>query len=75
MAQVRKRNRVLTVSKEALPSFLERGYDQVDEKGRIIKRATGGRLVPLKEYNQLLEENERLKQELQASKKTKKATK
>lgn len=71
MAQVRKRNRVLTVSKEALPSFLERGYDQVDENGKIIKRATGGRLVPLKEHNQALEEIERLKKELQAAKKPK----
>lgn len=71
MAQVRKKNRVLTVSDEALPGFLEQGYDQVDDKGNVIKRATGGRLVPLKEYNQALEEIDRLKKELQAAKKSK----
>lgn len=59
----------MTVSKEALPSFLERGYDQVDEKGKVIKRATGGRMVSLKEYNQALERIEELEKELKEAKK------
>ena len=61
MAKVKKLNRVLTVSDEAVDSYLKRGYDQIDDAGKIIKRATGGRMVPISEYNKLLEENEKLK--------------
>ena len=76
MAQVKKKNRVLTVSAEEVPRFLKRGYDQVDEKGKVIQRATGGRMVPLHEHNKALQEIERLKKELQTAKKPKpKATK
>lgn len=63
MAKVKKLNRVLTVSDEAVESYLKRGYDQVDDKGKIIKHATGGRMIPIVEYNKLLEEVEKLKAE------------
>lgn len=64
MAKVKKLNRVLTVSDEAVDSYLKRGYDQIDDAGKIIKRATGGRFIPISEYNKLLEENEKLKAEI-----------
>lgn len=31
MAKVKKLNRVLTVSDEAVDSYLKRGYDQIDD--------------------------------------------
>lgn len=64
MAYVKKANRVLTVSKEAVSSYLKDGYDEIDEKGEVIKRATGGKTVSLAEYNKALEENETLKSEI-----------
>lgn len=64
MAKVKKLNRVLTVSDEAVDAYLKRGYDQIDDKGKIIKHATGGRFIPIAEYNKLLEEVEKLKAEI-----------
>ncbi|GER73433.1 hypothetical protein [Weizmannia acidilactici] len=53
--KVRKGNRVLNVPDTRLDRFLQQGYDQIDEAGNIIKRATGGRMVSLAEYNKLLD--------------------
>lgn len=63
MAKVKKLNRVLTVGDEAVDFYLKQGYDQIDETGKIIKHATGGRMVTIGEYNKLLAENEKLKKE------------
>lgn len=60
MAKVRKNNRVITVDDNRVDSYLLRGYDQVDDKGSIIKYATGGKTVTIAEYNKLREEIERL---------------
>lgn len=61
MAKVKKSNRVLTVNDNAVETYLARGYDQVDDKGKIIRRATGGRTVPLTEHNKVLDQLEELK--------------
>ncbi|MGN7311460.1 hypothetical protein ACTHQ4_10180 [Alkalicoccobacillus gibsonii] len=67
-----KGNRLLTVSEDRLNAFLQQGYDQVDLKGEVVKRATGGKNVSVGEYNKLLgklenaqgsEELEKLKEE------------
>lgn len=55
MAKVKKRNRVLTVNDQSVASYLKEGYDQVDDKGKILKPATGGKSVTLKEYNAALQ--------------------
>lgn len=61
MAIVQKENRQLTVQDDIVASYLAEGYDQIDTEGNIVKRATGGRLVPLAEFNKVIEENEKLK--------------
>lgn len=71
MARVKKENRILTVEETEVQSFLNRGYDEVDEKGKVIRRATGGRMVSLAKYNQALEEIEKLKKELAKKSKAK----
>lgn len=59
--KMKKKNRILDVESSRAASFLMQGYDQIDENGEIVKRATGGRSVSLAEYNKTLEELEALK--------------
>jgi uncharacterized small protein (DUF1192 family) len=54
MAIVRKENRQLTVQDDVVESYLTEGYDQIDLEGNIVKRATGGRMVSLAEFNKVL---------------------
>jgi len=63
MPKVKKDNRILTVEKERLETFLSQGYDEIDDKGEVVKRATGGRVVNIQEYNKLAEQLEGLKKE------------
>ena len=59
--KMRKGNRVIHVEEGRVNSFLAQGYDQVNENGEIVKRATGGRTVNIAEYNAVVEELEALK--------------
>lgn len=59
--KMRKGNKVIHVEASRVDSFLAQGYDQVNEKGEIIRRATGGRTVNIAEYNAVVEELETLK--------------
>lgn len=61
--KMRKGNRVIHVNEGRVNSFLAQGYDQINEKGEIVKRATGGRTVNIAEYNAVVEELEALKKE------------
>lgn len=61
MAKVKKANRVLTVQGNEVTSYLKEGYDQIDENGEVLKRATGGRNVSLAEHNKVLDELDELK--------------
>lgn len=63
MAKVRRGNRTLKVSEAAINNYLKQGYDQIDEKGNVIRKATGGRMVTLAEHNKALDEVEKLKEE------------
>ncbi|APB37976.1 hypothetical protein [Heyndrickxia coagulans] len=69
--RVRKENRVLTIPETRLHVYLQDGYDQIDDVGNVIKRATGGRMVSLAEYNRLLDRVAELENELAAPKGTK----
>ncbi|PCK17725.1 hypothetical protein CEY02_19560 [Bacillus pumilus] len=68
MAKVKKHNRVLKVADAAVSGYLKRGYDQVDENGKVVRRATGGRTVALLEHNKALDEIESLKAQLAEAK-------
>ena len=63
MAKVRKANRILTVNDNAVETYLKRGYDEIDEKGKVIKNATGNKSISIAKYNKIIEENEKLKKE------------
>jgi len=60
MAKLRKANRLIEVPERHDKSYLLRGYDQINEKGEVVKRATGGRTVSLGEYNKVVEKLEAL---------------
>ena len=64
MATVRKRNRVLKVNDNVVSRYLKDGYDQIDEKGEVVKLATGGKSVSIGSYNKVVEEVEKLKAEI-----------
>ncbi|SIR95475.1 hypothetical protein SAMN05878494_5398 [Bacillus cereus] len=71
--KVQRLNKVLHIEKDFLPSYLNDGFNQITEEGKVIKRATGGRNVTLGEYNKALDRIEELEKEvvdLKASKKT-----
>ncbi|MDF9296102.1 hypothetical protein [Geobacillus stearothermophilus] len=69
VVKVRKQNRILDVPASRLEAFLQQGYDQIDEQGNVVRRATGGRYVSVAEYNQLADELEKAKAELAKLKK------
>jgi hypothetical protein len=69
VVKVRKQNRILDVPASRLDAFLQQGYDQIDEEGKVIRRATGGRTISVAEYNKVVEELEKAKAELAKLKK------
>ncbi|WJQ02863.1 hypothetical protein QT236_12545 [Geobacillus stearothermophilus] len=69
VVKVRKQNRILDIPESRLEAFLQQGYDQIDEKGNVVRRATGGRTISVAEYNKVVEELEKAKAELAKLKK------
>lgn len=61
LVRIKKANKVMLIDRNLLTIKLNEGYDQVDEDGNVLKRATGGRTVSLPEHNKVLEELETLK--------------
>lgn len=63
---VRRQNKVLNVPEERLEYYLSEGYDAIDKNGNVVKHATGGKEVPLGEYNKLVKELEAAKEYIKA---------
>ncbi|MGI0534947.1 hypothetical protein KFD70_21905 [Bacillus pfraonensis] len=63
VVKVKRLNKTLNIDKDRLASYLLDGYDQIDEEGNIVTRATGGRNVSLAEYNKVLDEKDELEKE------------
>ncbi|HEK9103324.1 TPA: hypothetical protein SUB30_004798 [Bacillus pseudomycoides] len=63
VVKVKRLNKTLNIDEGRLDSYLLDGYDEIDEQGNIITRATGGRDVSLAEFNKVLDENDQLKEE------------
>ncbi|HFK1685274.1 TPA: hypothetical protein ACGXND_005241 [Bacillus tropicus] len=61
--KVKRLNKVLNIDKDFLPSYLNDGFDQINDEGKIIKRATGGRNISVQEYNQALDKIDALEEE------------
>lgn len=61
MPKIKKGNRVLTVEKGRVSGFLKDGYDEIDEKGKVINKATGGKTISIGEYNKVLAELDKAK--------------
>lgn len=61
MAKLKKGNRIIEVRDDFVDGYLQRGYDQVDEKGKVVKEAKAGKTIPVSEYNKLKKELEELK--------------
>ncbi|WP_339148403.1 hypothetical protein [Sutcliffiella sp. BMC8] len=61
MPKMKKGNRILDVDADRVNAYLKQGYDHVDDTGKIVTRATGGRSVSLQEHNKVLAELEALK--------------
>lgn len=63
VVKVKRLNKTLNIDKDRLASYLLDGYDQIDEEGNIVTRATGGRNVSLAEHNKVLDEKDELEKE------------
>lgn len=63
VVKVKRLNKTLNIDKGRLASYLLDGYDQIDEEGNVITRATGGRNVSLAEYNKVLDEKDEFEKE------------
>lgn len=64
MVIVKKGNIELRIDETHLNKYLEDGFDEIDKNGKVVKSATGGKSVSIKEYNKLLAENAELKKKL-----------
>lgn len=65
MAILRKDNRAVRLNGDDLVyQYLADGYDLIDEEGKVLKRATGGKMIPLGEHNKVLDKVEELKEEI-----------
>lgn len=73
--KVKRLNKVLNIDKDFLTSYLNDGFDQINDEGKIIKRATGGRNISVQEYNQALDKIDALKEEIAELKAPKTTTK
>ncbi|EEK91758.1 hypothetical protein ACS2JQ_18470 [Bacillus cereus group sp. BceL101] len=62
--KVKRSNKVLNIEKDFLATYLNDGYDQINDEGKIIKRATGGRNISVAEHNKALDKIEELEAEL-----------
>ena len=54
---------MLRVNDASVPGYLKEGFDQVNENGQVIKKATGGRTVSLAEYNRVVDRLEKLRKQ------------
>jgi hypothetical protein len=68
VVRVKRQNRILSIPESRLNAYLQEGYDQIDEKGNVIRRATGGRTISVAEYNKVLDELEKAKKEIKSLK-------
>ncbi|PEM10767.1 hypothetical protein [Bacillus wiedmannii] len=62
--KVKRLNKVLNIEKDFLTTYLNDGYDQINDEGKIIKRATGGRNISVAEHNKALDKIDELEAEL-----------
>ncbi|PEE04602.1 hypothetical protein [Bacillus pseudomycoides] len=75
VVKVKRLNKVLNIEKDFLPSYLNDGFDQINDEGKVVKRATGGRNISVSEHNAALDRIEELEAELESLKAPKKAAK
>jgi hypothetical protein len=66
LVTIKKMNRVLTIDVNNVDMYLKEGYDQIDDKGQVVKAATGGKMVSIGEHNAALLQIKELKEELKA---------
>ncbi|CAI8882370.1 hypothetical protein [Bacillus sp. IT-79MI2] len=71
--KVKRLNKVLNIERDFLASYLNDGFDQINEDGKIIKRATGGRNISVAEHNKALDKIDELEAELSDLKAPKKS--
>lgn len=61
MARVLKDNKLLVVNDDQVDSYLIQGYSEIDSEGNELRKATGGKVVPLAEHYAVVKELEELK--------------
>ena len=70
MKYVQRGNEALRVEDDAAASYVENGYDLLDDKGKNVVKKGKKASYTAAEYGALREENEKLKKEIAALKKS-----
>lgn len=65
VAKIRKSNRVIEIPEEQVDSYLQRGYDQIDENGEVIRSENNSNGISQDEHEALQKENADLKAQLE----------
>lgn len=59
--KLQKGNRIIVTSEDRKNTFLKRGYNVIDKKGKVVEHATGGATVEIAKYNKVVKELEEAK--------------
>lgn len=78
IVRVKRKNKIVKIDERSLVGYLKSGYDQIDENGKVLKKATGGSVISIGVLNKKIDEcekleaeNKKLKAEIAALKKEK----
>lgn len=56
MAIMQRLNKQIKVQDTDVDKYLGLGYDEINSDGKVVKNATGNKVVSVEEYNKLKEE-------------------
>lgn len=60
VVKVQRENVVLNIDESQVESYKLQGYDVIDNDGKVLDKATGGRTVSIEEHNKVVAELEEL---------------
>ncbi len=61
---MKKGNKIVRVDDRQVGQYLKQGFDEISDKGKVLKKATGGKTYSAAEYNKVSDEVDTLKGEV-----------
>lgn len=72
---MKKENKIVVVPDEQEESYLSQGWETIGKDGRVLNRSTGGKTIKVQEFNAILDDLEKEREEKASLKKELEATK